>query len=866
MPNYFTKIIPSVKFKSVTSQYQSYSGFLALDENGKIWIWGESRLGTLGQTPADFTVTTVWPPQMIFPADTWSQAITVRSDASFGIKTDGTLWGWGDGGLGQLGILSALNNSYATPQQIGVDNDWVFVDNHFWNTYAWKSNGDLYAWGFNSWGGLLHVVENDGPYSGDDLVTEPLFVGNYPSFDPAKPKIAFGSESTLLIRPDGTLWAGGAWGGNSPFAGNPMPAGEQVGVDNDWSHLSFNNDSFEYIVVKNDGTAYAFGQVESSDLPFSNLEPINMPVGKVAERVRTGLSGLGSVVTQDKDLYMYGANYDGTVGDGLGGPEGELYTADPPSNHWYVPPPETILVDTDVDFVETNYWAAMFKKPNNRHYVQGLNEVSTGVTAFGLPTAAFGRALAKPMRVFHQENAFASEAQDLADRVDVWQRYSAIQGLYNPILDTFSQFTLDGWNWEGGLGWAVWPPYPPAGYPSTSLLRNQLDDYDNWDFETGMIILEGGSIEDHFCYSQLEELTYLYWENVDAGDTMDDFAAAMFSNLSKLEVLEAYTFTSGGDDTLDFSNFPVLDPTSLRSITISASAAAGRINILNLPANIGTGIAEGDLDITIRKCTLDASSRTALDSISPTSWRRIIINDANVEISDLPSNTATFSLSLRALSLDQNLTDLNGMSFQRLDLLGITTASPTQTFELNRGLEGLQVSAGNVGNLSIVKSGTWSENLSPTFVASGIYIGDAPTSGWTSAGNSTLVTVNIEGTVSSLTTITIDNCSALTTITGLNDVQQLQFNLDIVDCPLLETIAGLNNLTTVGGNIRIVNSPSVNDLSYLNNITSLTGSVIIPSAIASNPGFVKISGASWLAQPAQAAKFTNGNQAILCDI
>jgi alpha-tubulin suppressor-like RCC1 family protein len=76
------------------------------------------------------------------------------------IKTDGSLWAWGDNRFGQLGIgvngidendLSANRN---TPVRIGTDTNWTAIAAGGRYTIALKENGSLYAWGDNTYGQL----------------------------------------------------------------------------------------------------------------------------------------------------------------------------------------------------------------------------------------------------------------------------------------------------------------------------------------------------------------------------------------------------------------------------------------------------------------------------------------------------------------------------------------------------------------------------------------------------------------------------------------------------------------------------------------------------------------------------------------
>ncbi|HQW95221.1 MAG TPA: RCC1 domain-containing protein, partial [Saprospiraceae bacterium] len=51
----------------------------------------------------------------------WSE-VAAGLTHTLALKTDGTLWAWGDNGEGQLGFGN--NDNQNTPQQVGTDNNW----------------------------------------------------------------------------------------------------------------------------------------------------------------------------------------------------------------------------------------------------------------------------------------------------------------------------------------------------------------------------------------------------------------------------------------------------------------------------------------------------------------------------------------------------------------------------------------------------------------------------------------------------------------------------------------------------------------------------------------------------------------------
>lgn len=67
---------------------------------------------------------------------------------AFGIRADGTLWGWGQNGYGQLGDGTTTNRT--SPVQIGTETNWVGMACGGSHTAAIKADGTLWTWGYNT--------------------------------------------------------------------------------------------------------------------------------------------------------------------------------------------------------------------------------------------------------------------------------------------------------------------------------------------------------------------------------------------------------------------------------------------------------------------------------------------------------------------------------------------------------------------------------------------------------------------------------------------------------------------------------------------------------------------------------------------
>ena len=81
------------------------------------------------------------------------------------LKSDGTVWAWGDNGDGQLGDNTSTDRH--TPVQvhgeddIGNIEDIIAIAAGAWHTVALRADGTVWAWGRNDWGQL-----------GDDTATD----------------------------------------------------------------------------------------------------------------------------------------------------------------------------------------------------------------------------------------------------------------------------------------------------------------------------------------------------------------------------------------------------------------------------------------------------------------------------------------------------------------------------------------------------------------------------------------------------------------------------------------------------------------------------------------------------------------------
>ena len=68
------------------------------------------------------------------------------------LKTDGTLWAWGYNYYGGLGDGTTVYKS--SPVQIGTATDWAQISAGTYHTVALKTDETFWAWGYNDFGQL----------------------------------------------------------------------------------------------------------------------------------------------------------------------------------------------------------------------------------------------------------------------------------------------------------------------------------------------------------------------------------------------------------------------------------------------------------------------------------------------------------------------------------------------------------------------------------------------------------------------------------------------------------------------------------------------------------------------------------------
>ena len=174
---------------------------MVVKTNGELWVCGNNNEGFLGVNQAPGVIGIYSSPVQVGSDTNWNTVLTRSAYWSMGGKTDGTLWVWGGGIADKAGDNGAGANQRSSPSQV-PGTDWVTDARGYYGTAgtiaAIKTDGSLWAWGN---GGYGLTAQND-----EVTRSSPIQVGTDTNWS----KIGGAGYHFLATKTDGTLWAWGA--------------------------------------------------------------------------------------------------------------------------------------------------------------------------------------------------------------------------------------------------------------------------------------------------------------------------------------------------------------------------------------------------------------------------------------------------------------------------------------------------------------------------------------------------------------------------------------------------------------------------------------------------------------------------------
>jgi alpha-tubulin suppressor-like RCC1 family protein len=276
----------------------------AIKTDGTLWNWGSGVNGRLGDNT---TASKSSPVQTVAGGTNWRQ-VSGGSSHTAAIKTDGTLWLWGWDSNGELGDNTTTNKSSPVQTVTGGTN-WRQVACGANHTAAVKTDGTLWLWGVNPYGGL-----GDNTSASKSSPVQTVAAGTNWR------QVACGTYHTAAIKTDGTLWA---WGYNSTgqlcdnTSVNKSSPVQTIAGGTNWRQVACG--TYHTAAIKTDGTLWTWGYNNNGQLGDNTLINKSSPVQTVAagttwRQVSCGDNHTAAIKT-DGTLWNWGYNGGGQLGD-----------------------------------------------------------------------------------------------------------------------------------------------------------------------------------------------------------------------------------------------------------------------------------------------------------------------------------------------------------------------------------------------------------------------------------------------------------------------------------------------------------------------------------------------------------------------
>ena len=239
------------------------SGSYALRSDGTVWAWGPNNLWQLGNGSTDDTGFALVPVQV--SGLTGVTAISTIRGNGYALRSDGTVWSWGQNGAGQLGNGTSGTNCGGAPDgpdcasAVPVQVSGLTGVTHLGPGYATKSDGTVWRWGPRDTG-----HQDNAPVQMSGLTDVTQFA-----------QVAGGT--VYALRTDGTVWSWGycfpgTYGDGEPcdrpsYRDTPVQATGVVAT-------AIGTDGSDGYALKSDGTISIWGSNSAVPVALSGISGV----------------------------------------------------------------------------------------------------------------------------------------------------------------------------------------------------------------------------------------------------------------------------------------------------------------------------------------------------------------------------------------------------------------------------------------------------------------------------------------------------------------------------------------------------------------------------------------------------------------
>ncbi|WP_224367814.1 RCC1 domain-containing protein [Hyalangium versicolor] len=276
---------------------------LALRTDGSVWAWGQNTYGQLGNgTQALSTV-----PVRVTGLPV-IRVIAAGMNHSLALGVDGSVWAWGQNTSGQLGDGTAT--SRLTPVSVTVPGGAVAIAGGLSHSLAIAADGSVYGWGANGDGQL------------GDGTTSPRLTPTRIVFPVSIVAISAGWFHSMALGADGRVWT---WGRNvngqigngsassvaqlTPYQVSLVLAATAVAAGGTHSLALLSNQS---VVAWGQNT---YGQLGNGTTATAQSTPVAVALSGAVKSISTGGS-ISLAIDSTGAAWSWGQNTFGQLGDG----------------------------------------------------------------------------------------------------------------------------------------------------------------------------------------------------------------------------------------------------------------------------------------------------------------------------------------------------------------------------------------------------------------------------------------------------------------------------------------------------------------------------------------------------------------------
>lgn len=288
---------------------------------GHVWSWGLNYNAQLAgpdgpdSDPYSNTAYRSQPQQIRSAPLTGVTGVAAGWTHSLAVRADGSVWGWGDNAVGELGTANPAAQQLVG-QVPGITNARAVAAGEG-DSLALRSDGTVVAWGYGANGQL-----GNGTHGDERPHPVPAAVKGLSQVV----KVAAGGDFNIALRSDGTVWT---WGHN-----NHGQLGDATTVDRSTpvqvgglDHIvgvaasmnGTNGDSQHALAVGSDGAVLAWGDNADGELGDNTVTDRHSPVRVAGIGSALGVAAGGrhsAARLRDGTVVSWGANDRGQLGDG----------------------------------------------------------------------------------------------------------------------------------------------------------------------------------------------------------------------------------------------------------------------------------------------------------------------------------------------------------------------------------------------------------------------------------------------------------------------------------------------------------------------------------------------------------------------